>query len=67
MLDLLHQQELEKIDAELFRLQKLPTAEIPQLVPNHHCGVVWRLPVSKQSDVFMCLAGVAAPVSVLML
>jgi len=57
MMDLLRQQELERIDAELAGLQKLPPTKIPQLVPNHGSGVVWRISVPGGAEVFMKLNG----------
>lgn len=63
-LQLLHQQyrvrqELKRVDAQLARLSELPPAEAPQLVPGHRRGIVWRVPVPGQSDVFMCLPNYA--------
>ncbi|EIJ6113748.1 hypothetical protein LJJ21_004708, partial [Salmonella enterica] len=63
-LQLLHQQyrvrqELKKVDAQLARLSELEPADAPQLVPGHRRGVVWRVSVPGQSDVFMCLPNYA--------
>lgn len=63
-LKLLHQQyrvrqELKRVDTQLARLSELPPAEVPQLVPGHRRGIVWRVPVPGQSDVFMCLPNYA--------
>jgi|GEM_PF-2381748 len=59
MMNLVRQQELKRVDAEL---KQLPPAEIPQLEPNHRDGVVWRIPVPARTDVFMSLRGGDHPV-----